>query len=81
MSTTNKYFNKNQRVQDKITTKKGIIEETNLLKLKSIRTVLVKFDDNSKRIYIDTENEQLLPYPNDYFVISSKSSDNSMKGR
>lgn len=69
----------NQRVQDKITTKKGTIDNSNILKLKSIRTILVKFDDNSKRIYVGAEIQHLLPYPNNYFSIIPKRS-NDIKG-
>ena len=69
-------FMTNQRVQDKNTIKIGYIENMNALKLRTISSVLVKFDDGSKRIYVDLEQQNLLPYPNDYFNIPPENKTN-----
>ena len=60
-------FNTGDRVQDRRNRKIGTIDNNNTLKLRKIRSLLVKFDDGSKKIYVDSEDKQLLHYPNDYF--------------
>ena len=60
-------FNTGDRVQDRKNRKIGTVDNNNTLKLRKIRSLLVKFDDGSKKIYVDSEDKQLLHYPNDYF--------------